>query len=583
MIRGVAEHGLPWYDNGPIDRFPTLVIAHGTPAHGKVWGIYSPLYPYLVAPIFKLGNLPLVSTFTYALLIPLAVVTFMLAKRFVKSEWYAALASVLTILSTPIPAKAIETTPFPLTVLCATLATYFTVRLVEPEADARPRHGALLCGVSWAAATAAHVLSFPMAIGALALLGARERKRALPALGGFVGGLLPVSLLNHLRFDSYNPISYGKPPYSGPVGMSLGDQARYAIPVAIWALVVIVALVVVRKKKVLIGVVGLAAIVVAVLMPTLHERLVRYATIGFGYLVDVSFIPLDGGPYEKAKDGLGVSIGGWVAKATFQCTPLVMLAPLAFRGAGEKRWPLIALLVPSVALYASFLTRANMPYVHAFGWPWVYHRYTLAALPALLVASSMVIERVRLTRNWAIGALVAGGALCAALATSSDTELWKRVVLLVLPLASGTIAVIAARFAPQTAVARGSIALAATLGIGIALGHDFRAHYMGKYWCDYWADKFVSVVPPRFALVGRMGNFEVLLSTTATHDVQYLSTHFYPDWVAIRPVLDHWRAEGRPIYLHWPAEPVSPWKDITFVKAEPMPDVWRFEFKEPPP
>src|SRR5262249_45134512 len=43
MVRAVAERGLPYWDNGPIKRFPQLVVAHACPKDGPFWGIYSPL------------------------------------------------------------------------------------------------------------------------------------------------------------------------------------------------------------------------------------------------------------------------------------------------------------------------------------------------------------------------------------------------------------------------------------------------------------------------------------------------------------------------------------------------------------
>src|SRR5690606_19751180 len=89
MIRAISERGLPYWDNGPIDRFPELVVQWAVPKDGHVWGIYGPLYPYLAAPIFRLGGLERVSGFTFSMLAPLALVTYLLARRFVRNEWYA--------------------------------------------------------------------------------------------------------------------------------------------------------------------------------------------------------------------------------------------------------------------------------------------------------------------------------------------------------------------------------------------------------------------------------------------------------------------------------------------------------------
>jgi hypothetical protein len=50
---------------------------------------YGPLYPDLAAPAFLFGALRAVSAFTFALLASIAVLVFHLARRFVRSEWYA--------------------------------------------------------------------------------------------------------------------------------------------------------------------------------------------------------------------------------------------------------------------------------------------------------------------------------------------------------------------------------------------------------------------------------------------------------------------------------------------------------------
>ncbi len=124
MLRGVADHGLPYWDNGPVDRFRALVVPWAVPRDGHLWGIYGPLQAYAFAPLFKLGGLPLVSAATLALMAPLAIITYLLALHFVKSEWYALVAATLAVL-TPILAKSIELSGYPVIVVFAALATYF--------------------------------------------------------------------------------------------------------------------------------------------------------------------------------------------------------------------------------------------------------------------------------------------------------------------------------------------------------------------------------------------------------------------------------------------------------------------------
>jgi hypothetical protein len=624
MIRAVSERGLPYWDNGPIDRFPELVVQWAVPKDGHVWGIYGPLYPYLAAPIFRLGGLERVSGFTFAMLAPLALVTFLFARRFVCNDWYAAFAGMLSVISTPIMAKALEVTPFPLIALLATLGMLFTVRLVESRV---PKISTgIACGVTWAAATAGHALCFPMAVAALGVLGVapdpgaapsggslRERLRTQalvalerlgPALLAFVAAMFPVAYLNHLRFGSWNPVSYGPIAWTGLVNeelykMNLVDQVRYSAVPGLFALVVLAAVVLARKRRLLVVAILAGAVAIAAYVPALREKFVRYAVVALGYLVDMSFIDM-GAAYPPAPDGLGHYFAGWVPKATLQCTPLLVLAPLALRGSWSsrpptmtrsdvpQRWPLLAILVPCAMLYVSFITRANLVYVDALGCPWVYIRYTFPALPGLLVASLVVVERLRLRVEHLLAAVVVATLVCLAfLETRDDTSLVKRVVLLVVPIVLGVVAfagVLAAhrieRLRPPT---RAIVGVLAGLGLAISLGHDLRANVDGKKGCDAYVNHLRSILPHRFALVGVLGQFDLALTTAATHDVQYADTlrivGRYPD---LHALLEHWHAEDRPVYFLWEGEPYNPWPDVTFERVSTQPDLFRAHLRPAP-
>jgi len=599
MIRGVAEHGYPYWDNGPIDRFPELVVPWGVPNHGHIWGIYGPLYPYLLAPVYALGGLRRVSGFTFAMLAPLAIVTFLLGRRVLRNPWSPALAAIAVVISTPILAKSLEMTPFPLTAVLATLATYLTVCLIQSSRPS-PWIG-FACGIAWEAASAAHALCFPMAVAALAVVAAAPdvesgvmsirtgRSRLAPVLAGFIAAILPVAYLNHVRFSSWNPVSYGPVPWTGMVNpalykMNLVNQAMYSAPTAAFLVAVFIVAVVVHRRTRnaywLLGVL-IAAGLVAFAVEPLRVRFVRYAVVALGYLVDMSLIDL-APMYQRAPDGLGQYFGGWVAKSTLQCTPILALAPLALRHAGKDRWPMMAILIPGAALYASFIMRANLEYADALGFPWVYLRYTLAPLPAFFVASFVVVERLEPTRRDLWSTISVGAALAVVLAlTHSDSSLAKRVLLLVLPLV-GAAAVVVTALRSQSAtepsnLARLMASLVGALGIGIALGHDLRANVDTKIPCDAAVESFSRVVPQRFALVGYLGQFDVLLTTAATHDVEYADLLRLSSLLDVRPLLDHWRSEGRPIYFVWGSDLQSPWPDASFTR-EPHAGIFKLNF-----
>jgi len=73
---------------------------------------------------------------------------------------------------------------------------------------------------------------------------------------------------------------------------------------------------------------------------------------------------------------------------------------------------------------------------------------------------------------------------------------------------------------------------------------------------------------------------DVYLTTIATHDVRYADVDRLPKLADHRPLVDHWRSEGRPIYLvPRDPEPTSPWPDVTLVRVERLYNVWRLDFR----
>jgi hypothetical protein len=594
MIRGVAEHGLPYWDNGPTDRFPELLVPWGISAHGHVWGVYGPLYAYLAAPAFRLGSLQLVSVLTFALLAPLALGTFFLAKRIVENEWYAALAAALVVFSTPIMAKAMEITAYPLTAVLAAPATYFAIRAIDPAAS--PRASSLVSGLFWGALCATHALGFPMALSTFAVLamapGPQGKptpneaiRRLAPALAGLFLTVLPVAWLNHVRFDSFNPLSYGPIPWTGLVDPGLlkqnvSEQLRYGAPCLAFVVVTGGVMALVRRERGLVMAVLVASLVVALFADPLRTRFIRYGVVAWGFLFDVSLLDL-GGLYVRQPDGLGTVFGGFIVKSLLQCTPILAIAPLAARLKGGRSWTAMFLLAPSLAMFASLLLRANLSNVDAIGWPWVYVRYTIPALPMLVVASVAVLEDAGLGAREAWIGLGFSLVMAVALRVASDDALLaRRVMLLVLPLAVGAAATCVAAMASARDTRLGRAILAITVGTGIALGvgNDYLANAAVKSGCDGLVDRFSDAMPQRFALVGVLGQFDVLLSTAATRDVEYADLLRIPNYESIRPLLDYWRADRRPIYLLSLSAPLAPWPDVAYAPVKGIDNLYLLQF-----
>src|SRR5207237_2098728 len=55
MVAGVRDHGLPYHTSSIADAVPPSEF--NIADHGKLWGEYPPLFPFLAAPALALGGL----------------------------------------------------------------------------------------------------------------------------------------------------------------------------------------------------------------------------------------------------------------------------------------------------------------------------------------------------------------------------------------------------------------------------------------------------------------------------------------------------------------------------------------------
>jgi hypothetical protein len=593
MTCGVAAHGLPYLDNGPAERFPELGVPWNVFTGGHSWGIYGPLYPYYAAPFLLLGGLRLVSIATFALNIPIALLTSGLTRRLTGRADCAAAAAVVVAFSTPIAAKSFELTAYPLLTLSALGATWCAVVALECAPQRRWAWSAA-SGLLWAAAIAGHVLCFPMAIASIAALAAvdpresgaplRPTRRALTsgvaAALSLALGMMPLVLLNRARFGSGNPLSYGPVVWRGallPAGltsMTVVAHLRDASPVLAWASVTVVAFLVARslpaRRAAATGIVGLGAIVPLAASQVLYQKCLIYLRTAFAFIVDMTTMPLDA-TYPRAPGGFGFLFGPWTIKSTLQCTPIiVVVCALPFlRLDPRTRAKVILTLAPAVALYGYLTLRGNIELSAALGYPWVYIRYTMPALPMLVAASFVTLGQAPLTwRHAGLSTLIAIATASTLLFDDTDAPLYRRVLVLAIPCVVALVAlacVLLVRFHRLNAGwATMAIALACGLGVGIGTGHDLRANVLGKRYCDYRVDLMARLAPRRFAVFGALPAMETVLALRAERDVEYADLGQLDDVREVRPLLQRWFDDGRPVFLVVDRPATSPWTDIVY-------------------
>jgi hypothetical protein len=571
MIRGISLHGLPYTQDGPAELLPGLQPRWNVSRDGKLWGTYPPLYPYVAAPFYALGGARAVLMLNVGLLAVLALGAFALCRRLTGDPLLGTAAAYASLLAGPIWNSALLPHSFTLATTAIVWAVFFAVCALEGSLR---RQFALcaLSGVLGGLAAGSHLLAFPMLIGLTvgwAVSRAQERAslraildrgvllRTVATILGAVGPLALVSVVNHLRFGTWNPITYGPCPWRACVEAGLRQEAMgpmlaHAAPVILWAGCTLLAAWLfrhLRYGRILVG----ALCLIALLPPTpLQERVLSLAEVGWGYLVDMSDLALTMQP--PPADGLGHFLGRNVVRSALQAMPLVALALLA-RPSATRRGGLLLLAIPTVALLAALVLRANLPLDHALGFPYLSHRYVAPVVP-LLAALALIAVR-DLPWKWhhfELAALVIIGLWLALRPSLDDGALWRRVVLLRVPLviavAAFALLVVARRSRSNrwrsAAAAAASIAFAFTASVAVLV--DLRVRLYDQSGAKRYVERVARLTPSRFAVVGYLCELDQVLALRADRDIQFADLAELRDRRDLGRLVRRWDRERRPVY-----------------------------------
>ena len=611
MVRGISDHGLPYLENGPVALYPELQ-ARWNVVHGdRLWGTYPPVFPYAAVIPFRLGGLVGVAHFNGLMLAVLAFGVFALGRRYTRDSLAGTAAAYIVVLSTPAGASSLDLGPYTMAVSMITWASFFTIWALD-EADGRARRLALVAGLLGGLALGTHLLNLPL-LGALllvlcavpvggspTLLPERFRQHRFAHLAptrasmrrgvwAIVGAGLPLSgmaALNHLRFGSWNPISYGPCAWRSCDETGLGHQSAgamllYAAMTIVWATLTIGVSWYVRRSRIglMIAALGSLAFLFGYEPLTRHTR--NIATIFWAYLVDNS--PFDMFPMSRPPDGLGNMFGPFVIKSTLQCTPFLALAAMAPFTSRREKGVTLALGLPALALFVLLGLRANLVPVHALGYPFLYLRYVLPALPLLVVLGLEAVKALPWT--WAHVVLAAGATLAFVVALNQapdDMLYWRRVLVLRGTLALGGGALILGGIAHRSlgkawkrAAAFATVG-AIACGIAITSMIDLRVVLSMQKESARRVDHVALIVPQRFALAGWAGDIDLLLSLRATRDIEYVDLYESLNWYNFRQMIDRWSSDHRPIFAVLPPGAVkSPWQDVDFELVDPAERLYR--------
>lgn len=623
MIDGVRHHGLPYTSNGDIDAYTEGRAAFNLNVGGKLWGVYAPLYPYVAAPAAWLDGMRGVHKLNIVLVGVAALTAFLLARRLARDPLAGVGAAYVVMLSSPAFVCSFETLAEPLLLIVVTLACYFGVRAID-QTPKENRGGAgtrgmdlhcALTGIFAAASTATHLVAFPTAAMLLVAIAiARPNgegdsstfrgrlglfwptrlgwRRFAIAVAAFVVALVPVALLNHVRFGSYNPVSYGACPWlhcKAVVGDSLNAASllQWAAPAVPWFGGLGLGLVFAGKSKA-----RLAAVVVLAglaLIPDMAMQVAarRMLATAYGYVIDVSSFEFAAHLKSRTPDGLGHLFGQRTVKSMLECTPILagaLLVPLGLRGPAAR---FSVVLLPVLGHLMGLALLGRFPGHFAFGTPSLFLRYTMPMVPLLAALAATGLRELP-WRPWML-ALAGIGAIGGGIAFAQrldDLPLIRRIIeLRVTLLASFAIVVLvlSARRGGRDKFRRAALVpsiAALALGGAICLGVDSPMAIDVTRYLDKRVARLASLTPERFALVGWGPQIEPLLVLKMERaDVVYVDFFESHDWRRnLRELIDVWSAEGRPVFaafeetgpFHWPAD----W-DVPVERIDTDHEYWR--------
>lgn len=600
MIYGIRKHGWPYNLNAASEQFAELRPRFNIPREGKNWGVYPPVYPYFAAPLLALGGFSLVNRMNVILVGLVGVLTHLGARRLARSPMWGAAAGAIVVLATPLWPGSIETMAQPLMEVFCVGALLLAFACIWREDGWRARLLGFGAGLLSGLGAESHLIGAPMALMLIAAIAwARWRRKlpraawlvpALSAACGFALVLLPVAFLNHWRFATYNPITYGPCVWEEckrSVGNSLNAASlgRFILPPMAWyASVAVASFLSLKRPRLGIGL--LAACALALVPDTVVRlRVWQVFRTVFGYFVDVTNFEF--GTWGDGPGSWGHMWAGQLCKGLLQCSPILALALTAFLVRRRSSDRAFVVLAPLVGIVGSIAVLARFREAHAFGWPHLFMRYSIPAAPYLAILAATVLARLE-WRRWhaALFAVVALTGLVVYFQSTDDFPLYRRVISLRVTLAVAAIAVIAATAALRygsgvmSKLAPPAAAIATALALTINVGADSAAMVRQCAGIQRKFERFAALTPARFAIVGWGIQIDEVLAIGADRDIVYWDLGESKGWGNMRWYFDRWKEEGRPVYGIFPAGrfswPYADW-DVTAEQIDETWNIWRID------
>lgn len=446
QIRSVSEHFSIGFDNGPVDAFAELRPRWFVAAHNKAWGILPATMAYLLAPAALLNGFTGVIRALWLLISLSALTTASLTHALTRKPYLAVASAWALVLGSSLGFWATMAAPF----IPAGCLGLLAVAAGRHSVSAMNSRGVFLYGLAMglcaSLALGCHLLmAIPWGLMALITLGyGKPHHRALRVLSFSLASLPSLSLMawvNHLRFNTYNPVSYG-PCNSHTCTGTENSQTVHGFleplePYRYWALAWLVALWCSRRSPralALVVSVGLCAMT----LPDLPSRdaLLLYPRALWGFIIDYGSLSTG---FSRSADLMASFDAGWAVRSLLQCSPWAIAAFFAARRperANDSTDHATLALLSSIVLgvFTACALRANAGGPYVWGWPFLNPRYVVPALPALAVLSAVGAQNLPLRPIHSVIALAWAFYFIPKISSLPETDAYKHIVTLRWPL-----------------------------------------------------------------------------------------------------------------------------------------------------
>lgn len=553
MARGFASNGTLEVHNGlDVRDSNDLVLTHSVKLGAHLYAKYPPLFAPLAAlPVawFGLRGLYLLDA---AGLFAIIVSFHRLALR-VLSRRRALLATLAMPIVAPLFPYALMELPHLVSAALVLGGLVACMRAIEEPNERRAIAFGLACGVLVGVGIGVRVqeLFFATALVPAAWSFARHRIAIAGQLVGLAACILAIAIMNHARFGSFNPFSYGPAGVPGaPPAFATSAhvlQGRFLLAFAILAAGLLLARFARRMPPLVVLVGALVLVAIACFAPTARSTLAWMGKSAFGFLVNAN-------AFYRGWDIAETSFA-WFDKPLLACSPLLVIGLLGCVVHSVRPAPPLirasAWVGLSVIVFMSTRNPDPASDEAVVGYLSLSPRYLVELMPLLFLITAWTLRSVTITPAGVLAAAVAGAFVAFLFVTTRDDFDPPRGALILFGSIALSLAIGVLTLARRWRGAKPLLATLALFGAFYGAGSTFAIDTVALFHLGanaaHWTQLVLDRTPDRFVLVGWRYQKDGVLAVREQREVVIVDAA-YENGQELAATLRAFRDAGWPIY-----------------------------------